>query len=339
MKNITERQKKILKIITEEYIKSGLPISSRVLINTNQINSSSATIRKEMVILEKEGLLEKKHFSSGSKPSTNGYRFYVQELMNLEEDDQLILKNIKKKIEIIFKRRKATIEYILNKTCDIISQITHSVSIVTSFNDEEKLKKIFISQLKEKKIIIIAITDKGHTSDKIIFIEKVNFIDLQAAVKIFNQRLKGKKIVEIKENMEFLRSILTNQIKKYEYIVKLFLEVFVNFTIPYKITSGVNYLFENPKKYDIKEIESIINFATKELPWKHFNNQKFEIKIGDEINKNSKNLAVISSSFRIDGGDKGKIIVIGDKRFEYNKIVKILLFISKFIENNLTKSK
>lgn len=64
---ITNRQKEILKVIVEEYIKTAKAVSSNHI--CKKLKCSSATIRNEMVILEDYGLLEKNHFASGRIPS------------------------------------------------------------------------------------------------------------------------------------------------------------------------------------------------------------------------------------------------------------------------------
>ena len=72
---ITDRQKEILKVIVEEYIKTAKAVSSNHI--CKKLKCSSATIRNEMVILEDYGYLEKNHFASGRIPSEKGYKYYV----------------------------------------------------------------------------------------------------------------------------------------------------------------------------------------------------------------------------------------------------------------------
>ena len=94
---LTERQKDILKIIVQEYIKLAKPVGSNLICDT--LNCSSATIRSEMANLEDLGLLEKTHTSSGRIPSEKGYRYYVDNLMELKKmsaEDML-------KLQIIFR--------------------------------------------------------------------------------------------------------------------------------------------------------------------------------------------------------------------------------------------
>ena len=68
---ITDREKKLLKLIVESYISDAKPVGSKALCDV--LNCSSATIRNEMAYLEECGFLEKTHTSSGRIPSDKGY--------------------------------------------------------------------------------------------------------------------------------------------------------------------------------------------------------------------------------------------------------------------------
>ena len=78
---LTTRQEKILELIVREYIKTARPVGSKLL--CHELKCSSATIRNEMATLEDLNYLEKTHVSSGRVPSEKGYRYYVDNLMQL----------------------------------------------------------------------------------------------------------------------------------------------------------------------------------------------------------------------------------------------------------------
>ena len=80
---LSERQKKILKLIVESYIRQAKPVSSNQL--CKKLKCSSATVRSEMANLEDLGYLEKTHTSSGRVPSEEGYRYYVDNLMEAKK--------------------------------------------------------------------------------------------------------------------------------------------------------------------------------------------------------------------------------------------------------------
>ena len=78
---LSERRKRILRTVVESYIATAEPIGSKAIAEQAGLTCSSATIRNELAALEKLGLLEQPHTSSGRIPTASGYRFYVNELM------------------------------------------------------------------------------------------------------------------------------------------------------------------------------------------------------------------------------------------------------------------
>lgn len=78
---LSERKKAILRAVVDAYISGGEPVGSKYLTQQSSIQLSSATIRNEMAELENLGYLEQPHTSAGRIPSEQGYRFYVDTLM------------------------------------------------------------------------------------------------------------------------------------------------------------------------------------------------------------------------------------------------------------------
>lgn len=78
---LTERQLMILKEIIRLFTESGQPVGSKKLMAELPVHVSSATIRNDMADLESVGLIEKTHSSSGRVPSMQGYRYYLDHLM------------------------------------------------------------------------------------------------------------------------------------------------------------------------------------------------------------------------------------------------------------------
>jgi heat-inducible transcriptional repressor len=82
---ITERQKRILSQIIEEYAETASPVGSVMMAKLFDV--SPATIRAEMARLEALGLIAQPHTSAGRVPTDAGYRFYVN---NLEKSEEMI---------------------------------------------------------------------------------------------------------------------------------------------------------------------------------------------------------------------------------------------------------
>lgn len=83
--DLSERQQRLLSAVIQEYIKEADPVGSKTLVQRYKLDVSPATVRNEMVRLIEEGLLDKPHASAGRIPTTVGYRFYINELLEEEE--------------------------------------------------------------------------------------------------------------------------------------------------------------------------------------------------------------------------------------------------------------
>lgn len=75
-----ERQNKILKALIKEYQKTGMPVSSQSIIEKNRLGFSPATVRAEMMELDRQGYLEQPHTSAGRVPTDKALRAFVDEL-------------------------------------------------------------------------------------------------------------------------------------------------------------------------------------------------------------------------------------------------------------------
>lgn len=83
-KNITERQKEILYSVVKRYVKTAEPVGSSEL--SSEFNLSSATIRNELNLLEKEGFLDQPHISAGRIPTEKAYKLYIQNNLSSKTD-------------------------------------------------------------------------------------------------------------------------------------------------------------------------------------------------------------------------------------------------------------
>ena len=79
---LTQRQRQILNAVTERYIGTGSPVSSRELVDIAGLFVSSSTVRSEFALLEDKGYLTHPHTSAGRVPTDHGYREFVDYLMS-----------------------------------------------------------------------------------------------------------------------------------------------------------------------------------------------------------------------------------------------------------------
>src|SRR5688572_20895068 len=79
--DITPRAGRVLAALVREYIASGEPVASALLVTAAGLGVSSATVRNILARLEEQGFVLQPHTSAGRIPTDRGYRFYVDLLL------------------------------------------------------------------------------------------------------------------------------------------------------------------------------------------------------------------------------------------------------------------
>ena len=327
---LTERQNKILKLIVERYIKEPIPVGSKVI--SKQLNCSSATVRNDMGELENQGLLEKTHTSSGRIPSEAGYRYYVDNLMEMKKmnaEDML-------KLQIVFKNQQLALSDVITKSLQVISDMTNYTAVVLgSTSHENLLKQIEVVPIDEASMIVIIVTDKGHVEHKNIKLNDVSMEEVKKTVGLINNLISGTPIDDISKKLEFeIKPIIGKYVKQHEQIYNAFYHVFSDFTNHEVNVMGRSKMLEQPEfSTNIDKIKNVFNkLENKELINNITEDDENNIKvyIGKENNIDS-DVTVIQTKYK-NGGEEGTIAIIGPKRMEYDRVVSMLEYIKENIE-------
>lgn len=92
---MNDRHGKLLKSIVDIYTRTALPVGSSSLAGAKGLDVSPATIRNDMAELEEEGYIFQPHISAGRVPTRSGYKFYIDNLMELKPVSEADLRIIK----------------------------------------------------------------------------------------------------------------------------------------------------------------------------------------------------------------------------------------------------
>ncbi len=326
-----ERQNELLKAIVESYIKTVKPIGSKSL--CKKFNCSSATIRNEMAVLENLGFIEKNHISSGRIPSEAGYKYYVEHLMKPKEltgEDVL-------KLQTIFRNNELELSDSINKTVEIISELTHYTSIILGKSSKENtLSQVNIIPIANNKIVAIVCTDKGIVKNKQFLLK--NEAEIKEIVKtseIINRMLVGTPINEVGERLEFeIKPIISRQIKQYETVYNIFADAFNEFLNKRENVyfGGKTKIFNEPEYNDALEIKRLASkFEDKDfikrIEEDDVESGDIKVYIGEE-NAFDPNVTIIKSKYKRNG-EEGTIAIVGPKRMEYDRVVGLLEYLQK----------
>ena len=339
-KDLDERKKKVLQAIVEEYINTAEPVSSGSITKGHGLDYSSATIRNDMAQLESIGFLDKPHTSAGRVPSAEGYRYYVNELL---KEDNLTLEEIKYILNKL-KIKVNEIEDLTKVATTTLSEITHYTTVAVGPKaDKQIIEEIKFVSLGQRMLMVVIVTDTGLVKETIIkFDEDITESQVDTLNNLFNTRLRGKPLSKIDKPMA-------------EYI---FSEVHYSIGIMKAIIEQINRIVEEEnnniflegakKSFDLPEFKSMKvakNFVNlldaKDEMVEIFNSgdaEDINVFIGDDDeNSNLKDFSIITFKHTIGDKDLGTIGIIGPKRMDYAKVISVMKYISKKLNEDNNK--
>lgn len=325
------RSDTILKYIVEYFIKNAQPVGSHTLIEEYKLPYSSATIRNEMFALEKMGLIEKTHSSSGRVPSAQGYRYYCEKLRDGSVNEQL-----KNSIQTVLDQKVKSIDAVIKESCEILSHMTNLVTVVMGPDEnKEKLASIQMVQISDNTITAIFVTDKGYVENKTFIVpENLKAGEIVNCVSLLNDRLKGTPIVELVEKTEALKPVLNDYIVGHDLVYQALLETFMRFASDRLSLYGRDELFSREEyKNDTEKLERVFKLLNDQQLLKEV---KEEIKKDDEdriirIGDIEGNPDVSMVTAKIDLGEEGNraITLLGPTRIDYDQALSALEYIAE----------
>ena len=327
---IGSRQKDLLKEIVEEYVKSARPVGSKAL--CKKFKCSSATIRNDMAYLEDLGYLEKTHISSGRVPSEEGYRYYVDNLMEpkkISGEDML-------KLQTIFNNKELELNDAIAKSLEIISDITNYTSVVLGHESKDnRLRKVEVVPISERQLIAIVITDSGHVENKNVYLEEnISTDEISKTTELLNKMLVGTLIDDVPSKLEFeIKPIIRNYVANYEVVYNAFYNALSNFTSERDVKfSGKTNILKQPEFNTVDDVKNIISkFESKDMVSKiEEANDEVKVYIGKDSEIDD-NVTVVKTKYKAHGRE-GTIAIIGPKRMEYERVINMLEYLKEHIE-------
>lgn len=326
---LNERQTKLLKIIVEDYIKTARPIGSKAI--CDELKCSSATVRNEMGDLEDLGLLKKMHTSSGRVPSEKGYRYYVDNIMEpkkLTGEEML-------KLQTIFRNNSLVLSDAIEKSMEIISELTSYTTIVLgNQSDDNLVSKVEVVPITDTHLIALVVTDKGHVEHRDVNMSnKVDMAEIKQTVEIINKLIVGTPISQVSSKLEYeVKPVINECIKEHDILYNAFYNAFNDFTRSEVKVRGTSNILMQPEFNNADRIREIISkFDDQTIVNKiKEDDSGVNIYIGSE-NDFDDDVTIIKTKYSVHG-EEGTIALIGPKRMEYERVVTLLEYIKKNIE-------
>lgn len=328
---LTQRQDKILQAIVRQYTSTGQPVGSKHLAEKLPFKVSSATVRNEMAVLEKHHLINKEHSSSGRVPSKEGYRYYVDHLLNpraVTENDLVVIQN---SLGTSFQK----IDEIISHSADILSNLTSYTAFTLKPEQEEvHLSGFRVVPLGNHRVIAILVTDSGDVeSQAFTFPRNLDPEALQAVIRMINDQLVGLPLDEV---VKRLKDDIPLRIMHYMQSADGFLDLFDSIVSKAAreqfFVGGRLNLLDFSSRDDPKTLQTMYSLLDHSDKLSHLlddsvsSKDGINVRIGSEIAKEKAldDYSLITATYDVDQYGKGIIAVLGPTRMPYSRTIGLV---------------
>ncbi len=319
---INERKKRILSNIINYYVHTCTPVSSQVV--AREVPLSSASIRNEMAYLQSVGLIYVPHTSSGRVPTTEGYQFYVQEIMSQDYVlDTLEKQIINQAIEEVLQ------DFTQIKTfLSVLAKITNLISFgVKPFSICPRVLKVDFVKLSPQNIRLILTLDTSIKSRIVRIKDEISDSKLTEIAQWFNERFAGLEITAIQNRIDELGTHIEQE---YQYVLQFLLKnelhgIERDAQDMEVIYEGLDEVLCQPEFKYVQYLHELIQTIEAENRIKQVlssNESPLSITVGINPDTEEK-FSMVQASYYLKEDVKGYIGFIGPQRMHYPKLYAI----------------
>ena len=339
---LSDRKKKILQLVVDDYISTAQPVSSKSITEKYMKDISSATVRSELAGLEELGFLSQLHTSSGRVPSVEAYKLYVSELM---DKSKLSLTEVGA-IKEAFKGHADNLETVVKNAVKVISDLTDYTSVgYASHSEKDKIVKIDIFRYKLNQALLLIVTENTLIRDKFINIpEAMTDGQIMEASNLISNLFVGKEFGEIIK----LSDVIALEFQGYREIfdsVMMAIEDYIVKNDGDIILEGEGKILNHPEYTDSEKVKNFLSVVTSKsklagLLKEDSDNIEINIKIGGESDGEMPNdCSLVTATYSASGVKIGTYGVIGPLRMDYQKVISVLEGVGQILEDILNNKK
>ena len=337
----SERTRRILHDLIDEYIHTGSPVGSQTLARKG-IDLSPATLRNIMAELEEMGYLFQPHVSAGRVPTEKALRFYVDSILEV----RILTRAEREIIQQQYRYTEMELTALLKDTSQILSSISRNISVVVIPKFIYTVFKLmeFIS-VSRNRVLVIFVSQSGVVQNKIVEVEEdIPQAELDKYARYLNELLKGLTLQEVKqkivEEMQKEKNRYDLLLSKALSLSTKALEIDEQAEI---YVDGKLNLLEYPEFSEVKKMKRILQtIEEKERLLKLLNKaieaQGVQIFIGSENElQEMEGCSFITSTYSRENHVLGALGVIGPTRMDYERIIPIVDYTAKIVSKMLER--
>lgn len=335
---LSERKKQILKAVVEHYIDSAEPVGSKLL--SQELGVSSATVRNEFAELCELGYLEQPHTSAGRVPSPQGYRLYVNELM----ERRSVSAEEAEGIDQTLRDKLSGVGGALTNAGQLVSSIVHYPAYsVTTGNAGLTVERFELLGVDATSFITVVMTSDKNVKSQLqrtaLQFAPNRLDDLK---NLLNTHFTGKSRAEMNEHLMSVSDQLSPELflvlsRTVEYAADI-LDAAGRRDV---VTTGASRILKMPEYRDVDRAHELMTFLVdnkEQLPVPE-GDAPVQILIGPEnVDQALRDTSVVVASYDIGDGMRGLIGVVGPTRMDYATVTARLSYFAESLSKMFGKN-
>src|SRR6202163_1986271 len=338
--NIGERE--VLTAIVETFITTGEPVGSRTLSRSSREGLSPATIRNVMADLSEAGFLEQTHSSSGRIPTTDAYRYYVEQITGkaklAPQEESMISDSLAGVTDV---------QEFMERTSRVLSLISRNVGVTVAMSGPKNaLEHVYFSRLGEQKVLAVLVTRSGLVRDRVLRLD-LSQSELDLAARYINENFRGWTMesmrTELARRLEQERSEYDRLMHSIEQLYKqgaLAAEPGSQFVF---VEGASNLIAGDHDRQRLQEMlktleekEKVVQLLSAYLDVKQ---EAVRVVIGlDQTLPSMQNFVLIGAPAHAGNEVMGSLAVIGPTRMDYQHTITAVSYIARLFDKILNES-
>jgi len=323
IREIGEREQQIFRLLVQQYIDDGNPVGSRTLSKMPGVNVSAASVRNVMGDLEELGLLAAPHTSAGRVPTCDGFRLFVDTMLQVQPMVEGDVGDLKARLTAD-QDEKA----LLKHATDYLSGFTNMAGVVTiPKRTATVFRQIEFLPLSEQRVLVILVVNEKNVQNRILTLDRdYKSSELQEIANYLNNKYAGRKLEELRDlvrtDLQKTRESMNQQM---EQMIKMAGRVFDNDENEEEdvIVAGQTNLMNFSELSNVESLRDLFEAFNQKRDMYHvlercISAEGVQIFIGQESGYNVLDMcSLVTSPYEVDGDVVGILGVVGPTRMAY----------------------
>jgi heat-inducible transcriptional repressor len=319
---LTQRQGKILRLVVEEYVATGQPVASKMLVERAGLDVSSSTVRSELAELERQGLLMHPHTSAGRVPTEYGYRFFADRLLEQLEPRP-------PSFPLQLAREPSELETALQSTTDMLSELTRLLALVSAPAVETAtVRRVEVLLLQPHVVMTVVITSTGSVTKRLFQFEHAvdaGLVDWAGAY--LNEQVVGTRLGSQKLRRRLEDESLSAVERAFLDILRPVLEVSTG-EEQRMFVGGAATLLDDATADELRAYRGLLELLERrrtllDVVAAALDSRRPFVRVGDELGNPALNeLALVGSAYGLTTRALGTVSLLGPQRMDYARAIR-----------------